>query len=71
MLIRAQKLYRRQRDTALLYTILAYVLNIIDANVSAHLKQWNVDNDLSLKAVQFYSGTGYALGFSLQINLMN
>ena len=69
VLIRAQKLYRRQRDTAMLLTVLAYVLNIVDANVSAHLKQWNVDDNLSFRAVQFTTGTGQALGFGLQINL--
>ena len=52
VLITAQKFYKRQRDTAMLLTILAYVLNIIDANVSAHLKQWNVNDNLSFEPVQ-------------------
>ena len=69
VLIRAQKIYRRQRDTAVLLTILAYVLNIVDANVSAHLKQWNVDDNLSFRPVQFSTGTGQAVGFGLQIDL--
>ncbi len=29
-------------------TIAMYALNIIDANVDAHLKQFNIDDDLSL-----------------------
>ena len=69
VLIRAQKIYRRQRDTAMLLTVLAYVLNIVDANVSAHLKQWNVDDNLSFRPVQFSTGSGQALGFGLQIKL--
>ncbi len=52
VLIDIQKFYRRQRDTAMLLTILAYVLNVIDANVSAHLKQWNVNDNLSFEPVQ-------------------
>ena len=41
--------FQRDRDLALLITIGLYALNIIDANVDAHLKQYNVNEDLSLK----------------------
>ncbi|NAY90490.1 hypothetical protein GTQ34_01040 [Muricauda sp. JGD-17] len=44
----AQEARQRDRDLALLVTIALYALNIIDANVDAHLKQYNVDEDLSL-----------------------
>ncbi len=44
----AQERYQRDRDLALLITIGLYAFNIIDANVDAHLKQFNVDDDLSL-----------------------
>lgn len=42
-----QERYQRDRDLALVITIGLYALNIIDANVDAHLKQFNVDEDLS------------------------
>ncbi len=42
-----QERFQRDRDLALLVTIAMYVLNIVDANVDAHLKQFNVDEDLS------------------------
>lgn len=45
----AQERYQRDRDLALVITIGLYALNIIDANVDAHLKQFNVDEDLSLE----------------------
>ena len=45
----AQERFQRDRDLALLITIGLYVLNIIDANVDAHLKQYNVNEDLSLR----------------------
>lgn len=45
----AQERYQRDRDLSLLITIALYALNIIDANVDAHLKQYNVDEDLSMK----------------------
>lgn len=44
----AQERYQRDRDLALVVTIGLYVLNIIDANVDAHLRQFNVDDDLSI-----------------------
>ncbi|WP_372973331.1 DUF5683 domain-containing protein [Muriicola sp.] len=44
----AQERYQRDRDLALLITIGLYAFNIIDANVDAHLKQFNVNEDLSL-----------------------
>lgn len=44
----AQERYQRDRDLALLITIGLYAFNIIDANVDAHLRQFNVNDDLSL-----------------------
>ncbi|MCJ7466603.1 MAG: DUF5683 domain-containing protein [Maribacter sp.] len=43
-----QERYQRDRDLALLVTIVIYALNVVDANVDAHLKQFNVDEDLGL-----------------------
>ncbi|MDP5157090.1 MAG: DUF5683 domain-containing protein [Flaviramulus sp.] len=45
---RAQKFYRKNKEISLLVTIGLYALNIIDANVDAHLLQYNVDENLSL-----------------------
>jgi len=42
----AQERAQRDRDLALAITIGLYALNIVDANVDAHLKQFNVDQDL-------------------------
>ncbi len=47
-LIRAQRQLRRNKEVSLLVTIGIYALNIIDANVDAHLLQYNVDDNLSL-----------------------
>lgn len=44
----AQERFQRDRDLALLITIGLYALNIIDANVDSHLRQFNVDENLSL-----------------------
>ena len=48
-LIRAQQQFRRNKEVALLVTIGLYALNIIDANVDAHLLQFNVDENLTLR----------------------
>lgn len=44
----AQEKYQRDRDLMVLVTIGLYALNIIDANVDSHLKQFNIDDDLSI-----------------------
>nr|WP_317198368.1 DUF5683 domain-containing protein [Aurantibacter crassamenti] len=43
-----QERFQNDRDLWLVATIALYALNIVDANVDAHLKQFNVDEDLSL-----------------------
>ena len=48
-LIDAQDTLRRDKELALLITIGLYALNIIEANVNAHLLQYNVDDNLSLQ----------------------
>ncbi len=48
-LIRAQRTLSKNREISLLITIGIYVLNIIDANVDAHLLQFNVDKNLAFK----------------------
>lgn len=45
----AQQFYRRNQELSLLITIGLYALNIIEANVDAHLKQFNVDEQLSIE----------------------
>lgn len=45
----AQKTLRRNKEISLLVTLGIYALNIIWANVDAHLLQFNVDDNLSFK----------------------
>jgi hypothetical protein len=45
---RGQKFYRKNKEVSLLVTIGVYALNIIDANVDAHLLQYNINENLSL-----------------------
>lgn len=69
-LIRAQKAFQRNKEVSLLVTAGIYILNIIDANVDAHLQQFNVSEDLSFKpAVNFDEFSGKTrYGLSLNFN---
>jgi len=48
-LIRAQSIYRKNKDLSLFITIGLYALNIIEANVDAHLNDKAFNKDLSFK----------------------
>lgn len=43
-----QERFQNDRDLWLVAAIGLYALNIVDANVDAHLKQFNIDDDLSI-----------------------
>jgi len=45
----AQQTFRRNKELSLLITFGLYALNIVDANIDAHLLQYNIDENLSLK----------------------
>lgn len=68
----AQERYQRDRDLALLITIGLYAFNIIDANVDAHLKQFNVDDDLSIDIQPYLeyhpitSDPNYGIAFTIK-----
>jgi len=47
----AQKSAKRNKDLSIAVAVVFYLLNIIDANVDAHLRQFNVNNDLTLEPV--------------------
>lgn len=69
-LIEAQRFYQRNKEISVLVTLGLYALNIIDANVDAHLRQFNVSEDLSLKPSldydQFSGQTGYGLSLNFK-----
>jgi hypothetical protein len=48
-LLTAQKGYQRNRDLSILVTAALYILNIVDANVDAHLQQFNVNGKLTVR----------------------
>ncbi len=56
--------FRRDRDYSALYFIITWGLNIVDATVFGHLKDFNVNEDLSLKINPVLKSNGNA-GVSL------
>ena len=48
-LLDGQNFYKQNRDRSMLFIICTYLLNILDANIDAHLKQYNVNDNLSLQ----------------------
>lgn len=67
-LINAQRTFQRNRDLSLLITIGLYVLNIIDANVNAHLLQFNVNDDLSIHPDIYPNDINYKQNVGLTMN---
>ncbi|MGK4569168.1 DUF5683 domain-containing protein [Flavobacterium sp. 3HN19-14] len=67
VLINAQRGFQRNRDISLLITLGLYVLNIVDANVTAHLKQFNVNDDLSLAPEIYQNELDYKHNFGLSL----
>ncbi len=48
-LINAQKSAQKNKSISLIVTVAFYLLNVVDANVDAHLRQYEVSEDLSLE----------------------
>lgn len=50
-LVRAQKTLKNNRDLSLLFTVLGYVFQIVEASVNAHLLQFNTNDNLTFRPV--------------------
>lgn len=67
-LIQAQRFHQRNRDISLLLTVGFYILNIVDANVDAHLLQFNVNDNLSLHPKINQNDINYKTNLGLALN---
>ena len=52
-LITLKDYYKRNREISIMLFSLAYILNIVDASVNAHLFQYDIDENISLKIEPF------------------
>ena len=68
-LIRAQNTLKRNKELSILVSVIVYILNIIDANVDAHLKSYNIDDKLTIKAIFGTYNSEDKNNFGLSINL--
>ncbi|MFD0964033.1 DUF5683 domain-containing protein [Pseudofulvibacter geojedonensis] len=67
-LIDAQQFYSRNKEVSLLVTAAFYILNIIDANVDAHLMQFNVNEDLSIRPDVYQNDFNNRTNLGLSLN---
>ena len=68
-LIRAQRALKRNKEVSMLITVGMYVLNIIDANVDAHLLQYNIDDNLSFQPFIDFNNLDYNYNLGLELYL--
>jgi Family of unknown function (DUF5683) len=57
--------FRRDRDYSILFFLLAWGLNVVDATVFGHLKDFDVSNDLSMNVKPNFNPTTRTPGLSL------
>lgn len=53
--IQGQQFYQRNRDLSLVVAIGFYILNVVDANIDAHLMQFNVNDKLTIQPAMEYN----------------
>ncbi len=61
--------FRQNVDYSVLFFILFWGLNVVDATVDAHLKAFNVDDDLSLQIKPGYSEMANTAGISIVLHI--
>lgn len=67
-LIDGQKFYRRNRDLSAFITAAIYILNVVDANVDAHLMQFNVNENLTVRPDLYQNEINYKQNVGLTLN---
>ena len=67
--IQRQNTLKRNKELSILVSVIVYILNIIDANVDAHLKSYNIDDKLTIKAIFGTYNSEDKNNFGLSINL--
>jgi hypothetical protein len=63
--------FRRDRDYSILWFILAWGLQVADATVFAHLKQFDVSDDLSMQLSPTFNPQTRTPGFGLVMSIRN
>ncbi len=66
-LIDAQKTAQKNKDISIIVAAAFYLVNIIDANVDAHLRQFNVSDDLSLEPTFEFNSINIKANYGLSL----
>lgn len=70
-LVDAQINAQKNKDISIIVTVAFYLLNIVDANVDAHFRQYNVSEDLSIQPNLDFNPintqANYGLSFTYQL----
>jgi len=66
-----RNIFRKDRDYSIMWMVLAWGINVVDATVSGHLKEFDISNDLSLKVQPHFQPQFQQTGISLQFHLKN
>ncbi len=64
-----QDFFQRNRDLLIILSVLLYGLNIVDASVDAHLRSFDVSEDLALEIKPYAESTPMQAVAGIQINL--
>ena len=62
--------HKKNRDLSMVFIVGFYILNILDANIDSHLKQYNVNESLTLKPYLNHGNelSYKSIGLSLNLN---
>ena len=66
-----RNIFRRDRDYSIMYFILAWGVNVVDATVSGQLKEFDVSDNLSFRMVPYVQPQQQQTGLSLQFHFKN
>ena len=67
-LLKGMKFHKSYRDISMICIIGLYMLNILDANVSAHMMQFNVSEDLTLNSKFILDKNNSGIALSIKLN---
>ena len=66
-----RNIFRKDRDYSIMWMIVTWGINVIDATVSGHLKEFEINNDLSFKIQPTYQPQFKQAGLALQFHFNN
>ncbi len=66
-----RNVFRKDRDYSIMWFILAWGINVVDATVSGQLKEFDITNNLAFKIQPTYQPQFHQTGLSFQLHFKN